>query len=116
MDFGSIKEKTTIRKWLNDFCKGKPLEKCYIEGVKVYTTKNSMKDDWKQCLDTLHLVGQEVFTLTNKTFITDSELLKYVDKPLTYIARMGVGGVGLDGEGNMRKWVGLAFYVLDGAK
>lgn len=105
---GMQKTQTTIREWLTNLCKGKPLESV-IEGIKVYTSKQPITNTY----DEVKFIGEEVFTLTNNTFVTDNKLLEYVDKPLSYVANMGIGGIGLDGEGNMRKWVGVAFYVLD---
>ena len=110
MTFWGPQSNTTIRKHLEwwkslNFCKSKPLWKMHIEGIKVSICK-----DIKMLPEEIKLIGEEMFTLYDKTFITDPTLLKYVDKPLMHV--FSAHGIGIDGEGNERKWHGVEYCVL----
>ena len=102
----------TIREYLDYL--NKPLERV-LDGITIYTVKHKKEilgtSSWESFFNNSEYVGGEIFTLTNKDFITDPTLLKYVDKPLMLI--LSDSEIGLDGEGNKRRWIGSRFYVYD---
>lgn len=106
------KEFKTIREYLDYL--HKPLERV-LDGISIYTVKHKKEilgtSSWESFFNNSEYIGEEIFALTNKDFITDSTLLKYVDKPLMLI--LGDGGIALDGEGHKRHWIGKRFYVYD---
>ena len=93
----------TIREWLNHACNENPIENV-VEGIRIseVTTRDIFANPT--------FIGEELFLKTNKTFLTNPELLKYVDKQIVYFST--ASGTGLDGEGHMSRWLGTHFYVL----
>ena len=110
MNFYDFKKNETIREHLKrqcKFCPSKPLWERGIEGIRIEVCNSTNID---RLLTESKIIGEEVFTLTDRTFITDANLLKYVDKPIAHIS--GTAGIGLDGKNDRRRWSGCVYYVL----